>query len=454
MYPTIVQERTTSENLVLRLTDEITLNLEKSSVLAESLLVVSSSQDGVQVDNVDTSTIVGNLYHDSHHRSSLIVLQRDGAVQVEGVINSKLRIKPLPYAARSSQGQILHSVYEVREIKDDIMKIEPRLRSSYWRNGYFDWSSIFGRRTTPKPRKQVDKLVVEVHVVSDKEHQKHFSTNAELIAYLAVMINAVNLRYLDMARPKITFKLVGITRNTDDAFAHEVYGTLEASKTLAGLVKYYEAGNIPGNPDAVYLITNRDLSSIEKGVLKEGVVGLAVVGKLCTKFAVAEGEDIAGSYSGVYVMAHELAHVLGAEHDTSSRCPWSAGYLMSYVDGGTNKYKLSVCSEEQIRKTVQTVSDACLREKSQVNYMDQHKKVPGQKLAEVSYCRKMLKKNGRYNVVSFEKPSHLASRCKMKCCFRSGYTIWCQEVDILEGMACSYQKTCRRGVCASHKWAE
>ncbi|KAK8781670.1 hypothetical protein V5799_016991 [Amblyomma americanum] len=264
----------------------------------------------------------------------------------------------------------------------------------------------------------------------------------------------VNLRYLDMRRPNITFKLVGITRNTDDVFAHEVYDTLEATQTLEGLVKYYKGGNIPGNPDAVYLITGRDLSSIENGVLQKGVAGLAFLGRLCTKLAVAEGEDIAGSYSGVYPMAHELAHILGAEHDESPRCPWSAGYLMSYVDGGTNKYKLSVCSEEQIRRTVLKATDICLRETSKTNYMDQHRKFPGQKLSDVSYCRKMLKQyGGRHNVVTARKPWNLASKCKMRCCFQQGYQMWCQEVDILEGMACSGQRTCRRGVCGNHRWA-
>ncbi|XP_077492553.1 uncharacterized protein LOC144103773 [Amblyomma americanum] len=406
VYPTVLQERTTTGSLVIRLTDEITLNLEKSAVLADKLLVVTSNEDGNQVDAVETSAIQDNLYHDSHHRSSLMVRQRDGALEVEGVVNSRLRVKPLPQAERSLQGQILHSVYEVQEIKDDIVKMEPRLKSSYWRQWYPNWPPFFTRPTTQKPRTHVASFVVEVHVVSDKEHQKHFPKNEELIAYLAVMTNAVNLRYLDMRRPNITFKLVGITRNTDDVFAHEVYDTLEATQTLENLVKYYKGGNIPGNPDAVYLITGRDLSSIENGVLQKGVAGLAFLGRLCTKLAVAEGEDIAGSYSGVYPMAHELAHILGAEHDESPRCPWSAGYLMSYVDGGTNKYKLSVCSEEQIRRTVLKATDICLRETSKTNYMDQHRKFPGQKLSDVSYCRKMLKQyGGRHNVVTARKVS-------------------------------------------------
>uniref|UniRef100_G3MLN2 Peptidase M12B domain-containing protein n=1 Tax=Amblyomma maculatum TaxID=34609 RepID=G3MLN2_AMBMU len=453
VYPKIVQERTTTESLVLRLTDEITLNLQKSTVLADKLLIVTSSEDGNQVETVDTSAIEENLYHDTHHRSSLMVQQRDGAVQVEGVINSKLRIKPLPQAERSLNGQILHSIYEVQEINDDIVRMEPRLKSSYWRDydDYDYWPNFAPTTTTRKPRTNIDTFVVEIHIVSDKEHHKHFATNEELIAYMAVMTNAVNLRYLDMTRPKITFKLVGITRNTDDAFAHVIHNTLEAVRTLEGLVKYYQQGKIPGNPDAIYLITNRDLSSIENGVLEKGVAGLAYLGKLCTKLAAAEGEDIAGSYKGVYPMAHELAHILGAEHDNTPKCPWSAGYLMSYVDGGTNKYRLSSCSEQQIRTTVQSASDACLRETSRTNYMNQHKQMPGRKITEAMYCQRMLREYGRYKI-TVQKPQHLAKKCKMNCCFQIGYRIWCQDVDILEGMKCGQQKTCRRGVCGIHKW--
>lgn len=452
VFPTILQERMTASNLVLRLNDDITLNLQRSSVLAEKLLVVTTTERGYNLDKVNTSDIQERLYHDTHHQSSLMIHQKNGALHVEGVINSRLRIKPLPEGERSSLGQIQHKLYEVDEIKGNFIKTEPKLQRSYW-NRYGHWFPPYiVRRTTAKPPTNVDKFVVEVHVISDKEHQKHFKTNKELIAYLAVMMNAVNLRYLDMSGPKISFVIIGITRSLSDPFAKHVQGTLEAAQTLKALVKYYKEGNIPDNPDAVYLITGLDLSSIEGGVLKKNVAGLAFLGTVCTKHGVAEGEDIATSYDGVYAMAHELAHTLGAEHDMTPKCPWSQGYLMSYADGGTKKYRLSPCSEEQIRKTVRRLSPTCISVQSSTNLMEQHKEVPGQKVPEEYYCRQILKENAHRRTVTPVKTPELSSKCKMYCCYNIGYMRTCRQVDILEGMACTYEKTCRRGVCGYHNW--
>ncbi|XP_050048572.1 venom metalloproteinase antarease TserMP_A-like [Dermacentor andersoni] len=452
VYPTLLQERMTAPSLVLRLNDDITLNLQRSSVLAEKLLVVTTTEQEYKLDTVNTSGIQERLYHDTHHQSSVIIQHKNGAMHVEGVINSRLRIKPLPEGERSSLGQIQHKLYEVDEIKDNFMKTEQKLQRSYW-DRYGNWFPPYVvRRTTAKPAMNVDKFVVEVHVISDREHQKHFRTNKELIAYLAVMMNAVNLRYLDMSMPKISFIIVGITRSLTDPFARRVQGTLEASRTLKALVQYYKEGNIPDNPDAVYLITSLDLSSVEGGVLKKNVAGLAFVGTVCTKHGVAEGEDIATSYDGVYAMAHELAHTLGAEHDVTPKCPWSQGYLMSYADGGTNKYRLSPCSEEQIRKTARKLSATCISVLSSTNLMEQHKEVPGQKVPEDYYCRQILKERAHQRTVIPVKTSELSSKCKMYCCYITGYLRKCQQVDILDGMACAYGQTCRRGVCGYHNW--
>ncbi|KAH7986812.1 hypothetical protein HPB49_026598 [Dermacentor silvarum] len=164
----------------------------------------------------------------------------------------------------------------------------------------------------------------------------------------------IGLRYLDMTTPTIRFKLVGVTMSKADVFASLIVGTLEAYETLDRLEKYYKEGNIPGNPDLIYLMTNRDISTIQRGSLEKRVAGLANVAGVCTDRRVAIGEDVALSYQGVFAMAHEVAHLLGARHDprVSNLCPWKAGYLMSYEDGGTNKYRLSSCSMASIRTTV------------------------------------------------------------------------------------------------------
>lgn len=57
MYPTVVEERSTTSNLVLRLNDDITLNLEKSEVLAESLIFVTATREGHEIETVSKETV-------------------------------------------------------------------------------------------------------------------------------------------------------------------------------------------------------------------------------------------------------------------------------------------------------------------------------------------------------------------------------------------------------------
>ncbi|XP_037565641.2 A disintegrin and metalloproteinase with thrombospondin motifs 20-like [Dermacentor silvarum] len=151
-------------------------------------------------------------------------------------------------------------------------------------------------------------------------------------------------------------------------------------------------------------------------------------------------------------MAHELAHILGAPHDKTPKCPFSDGYLMSYFDGGTKKYRLSKCSEEEIRKNLQELPQSCFNEQSKTNYLDVYKRYPGQSVRPQHYCEMMLKVKGRRTKVFPEKPDILSRECKMNCCKQEQSENLCYKVIILEGMECTKGKTCRRGVCGYHKW--
>ncbi|KAL1430918.1 hypothetical protein MTO96_014763 [Rhipicephalus appendiculatus] len=116
-YPSILEERMAGEALVLKITEDITLLLERSSVLADELHFVTSGKEEHHVEK-DTSFIQKHIYHDTHRQSSVMVRSVDGAVQVEGILGSDLRIKPLLQEARSTEGQIPHKIYKVEEKAD------------------------------------------------------------------------------------------------------------------------------------------------------------------------------------------------------------------------------------------------------------------------------------------------------------------------------------------------
>ncbi|KAL1446619.1 hypothetical protein MTO96_044525, partial [Rhipicephalus appendiculatus] len=56
-----------------------------------------------------------DLYHDTEHRSSLLIRSQKNGVEVRGILNDELRIAPAVLAERSDEGLIPHEVFTVKE---------------------------------------------------------------------------------------------------------------------------------------------------------------------------------------------------------------------------------------------------------------------------------------------------------------------------------------------------
>ncbi|XP_075749924.1 venom metalloproteinase antarease-like TtrivMP_A isoform X4 [Rhipicephalus microplus] len=448
VYPRILQERSEARNLVLKLSDKITLNLERSTVLADNIHFVTSTKDLHEVEMVDTSDIQQSIYHDTHYQSSVAVRQKDGNVEVEGIINDHLRIRPLPERERSGEGQMMHKIFEVEPLKGEFSRAGEIVRvndvSKHTNSDGMQHLNNLQSRAS-----NVEQFQVELHLISDKAHQKYYNKNQELITYLAVMTNAANLRYLEMGNPKVKFLLVGVTRAKDHDFARNNGREIDAGEMLGGLEHYKKEGRIPGKFDVVYLVTGLDMTKIANGRKSNGILGRAYMSTVCSHMAMGEGEDTALSYNGVDTLAHELAHTLGSPHDETPECPWADGYLMSYVDGGLRKFRLSPCSQKSIRQYVRKQSEECIRVLNGHNFLKDENRFPGQTIRAQFFCKKQLKQDGQRR----QRQKLIVKQdgnCKIDCCHRFAGYMTCTKYPMLDGMKCQPGKTCRRGVCGSH----
>ncbi|XP_037582019.1 A disintegrin and metalloproteinase with thrombospondin motifs 13-like [Dermacentor silvarum] len=214
-----------------------------------------------------------------------------------------------------------------------------------------------------------------------------------------------------------------------------------------------------GHPDIVLLLTGRDVyESTNQGPNKK-IAGIAYEGGVCTESCVALAEDVPGSFSGVIDAAHELGHSLGASHDGSEpnkhisghpgslNCPASSGHLMTYVDGGSLRYRFSECNQKEIRHVLRARGKKCWDINAEKIYAVEDV-YPGAVLKPTEYCKRFYRSNKVYSSADFR----LKSTCKMKCCalLRSGKYA-CNLHPMLDYMPCSYKKKCFQGVCTSEK---
>uniref|UniRef100_A0A6G5A788 Putative salivary gland metalloprotease n=1 Tax=Rhipicephalus microplus TaxID=6941 RepID=A0A6G5A788_RHIMP len=94
VFPEMLEGRSDNGDKVLRITGELTLNLEKSSILSKNFLLRTYEDSIMKHTYHDGEMLEEELYHDLKHLASVMVSEDDG-LQVEGVLGPKLRIKPL-----------------------------------------------------------------------------------------------------------------------------------------------------------------------------------------------------------------------------------------------------------------------------------------------------------------------------------------------------------------------
>nr|XP_037273475.1 uncharacterized protein LOC119165398 [Rhipicephalus microplus] len=324
VYPELFRSREADGGHLLKISDDILLRLQKSSVFAREVLVRTYT-DGVPMHTY------------------------------EGMINARMRIVPLQTHERSEDGRMAHILIE---IPDDVSNYNEDYDFTTSKHTLSLTHALNKNETMHVTERSADIVYPELFVVVDSAFAAVFNSTADIIKYVSVSVNAMNLKYLGITDPKVKHRLVG----------------LEVTTTGLGYGKNYQ-------------VSNRN-------------AGFAYVRTVCSVHKVGIGEDSPPTFKGVHVMSHEIGHIMGCLHDGehspfvndpipgSESCPFADGYLMSYLRKNKNTYKFSACSITQMRETARSQAASCLHEENFVNTtLKKYPYLPGQLLTRTRQCQ-------------------------------------------------------------------
>nr|XP_037273474.1 venom metalloproteinase 3-like [Rhipicephalus microplus] len=348
VYPYLIESRNDGGEKVIKISESITLNLKKSSVVSKEFLLRTHQDDIMEHNYLDGEILEQNLYHDAEAFASVIVLHEDG-LKVEGIVSSMLGIKPMKTRERSADGSIPHAFYELpREKPNDKATGQKMLFSSVYSSFY------------PEQKRRPKKVSMEIMVLVDSYFRRQFEDKNSMLTYLLVTMNAVNLKYLTISDPEVEIILRAVEvfnhQVEDKFFVRNGSNYLRDRETLFSLQRYVIHNyQLYYTFDGLYYVTGLDLGYYYVTGFETDVQGLAFIGGVCTIDKLAMGEDKAHTYSGVRVTAHELGHLLGCPHDgeqyrffSSKDCPNSDGYIMTYWSNSSRSMKFSECCNRAI----------------------------------------------------------------------------------------------------------
>uniref|UniRef100_L7LRD4 Putative tick salivary metalloprotease n=1 Tax=Rhipicephalus pulchellus TaxID=72859 RepID=L7LRD4_RHIPC len=405
VYPELFRSREADGGRILKITDDIILKLKKSSVLSREFLLRTYS-DGIPLHTYMSGPYLeDDLYHDEASMASVTVSD-DSGFTVEGIVNPKMRIAPLLMQERSEDGRIAHELVDIPDDPendhDDYDLAASKLMRALTGSEPKNRSSKVTERST-------DTVYPELFVVVDTAIAAIFSSTDKIIKYVAISVNAMNLRYLGVTDPKVKHRLVGleVTTTQHEWFLRRVSMDpryVHAQGTLASFQTYItQNSQLYGKADLVYLLTGQDLATVKNYQVSNRSAGYAYIRTVCTVNKVGVGEDRPPTFKGVHVMAHEIGHILGCLHDGeyspsgyenipgSENCPFGDGYMMSYLRKDKNTYKFSECSITQMRETARLQTATCLYEKNYVSTtLKKYYYLPGEMMTRTQQCQNAL----------------------------------------------------------------
>ncbi|XP_037517621.1 venom metalloproteinase antarease-like TtrivMP_A [Rhipicephalus sanguineus] len=369
-----------------------------------------------------------------------LMVRTDNGIRAEGVINERLRIKPLLEMARSDDGRIPHMLFEAPPMEDTPPRHRDYKPANLTAKGEGP-AGLFEERSSSRT------YYPEIHIVQDYAHAKVFGfRKTDITTYFAVLCNAINVRYKRNRSLKIQLRIVAITMSTQVeeyfVYADRDRKQILDEETLEKFYLHYQGYAEYIAADLTFLVTGLDMVFYENQVLQTWVGGYSYVGGFCQTSKVGMCEDPPGSYFGASVFAHEIGHSLGCAHDGSSsipelpghkgsvNCPWSDGFMMSYEKKNENQYKFSQCCIDDIKNLLRQPGWSCLMTRQRKSIKRQG--LPGNYISGKEYCRRCyptlldMEYNQQYGIVD----------CKVRCEDSRNYYL----VGVPDGTPCDKKR--------------
>ncbi|XP_064467132.1 venom metalloproteinase BumaMPs1-like isoform X2 [Ornithodoros turicata] len=439
VYPRILESRDSNGHKVVSINDDISLRLSRTTVFARPLTFMSYEGGQLNKKVINVDHIEDNLYRDPEQQAAIIIRETSTGTELQGMLKNKFRIKSLPLEPRVS-GQVAHVLEEMAVDENlDVLDLT-------------DATDHIGDDGEPVP----DTVYAEILALSDPSHMVDM-TDSELTEYLAVYYTAMNMFFMLLTEPKVELRLVGIL-NLREQPPYMVTAKNERGKwvLVMGTTNYHFTRYLNKELDrerlydGVVWMSSLGLGKIVNGTAVTTLAGVAF-GRLCGDSRLVMVPDYEWYHRTLYVTAHEIGHMVGAQHDSAGElpiCKGVHGYIMSDDDGkGPERVQFSECSQVYIRQFLsEGIGPKCW--KTNFDYSDvinQGEESRGQQEFLNTYC------NGRRAHLEIDTDS----RCILTCCNqRNKKKPKCSPEITPNGTICGDNKVCFNEVCVDKEEAE
>ncbi|KAL3248806.1 hypothetical protein MRX96_056346 [Rhipicephalus microplus] len=425
----------------------------------------------------DIKALQQDLYHDAQQLASVAVTEQDGLLQV--------KTEEKHYYQYLGDGiDAIPSLYGVKNYVVERSAFYVDFDLIYFLTGYdmivpgdHGWDRSYrGERLEPSNVTSeragsiydVEIVFPEVAVVVDATFMAGFKTRKEMMKYIMIEYNCINIRYRTVSRPKmrIWLRSIYITEKSKETYFAHLYGNvIDGLKSLYSLVEFVDKEKTRYEKyDIIFFVTGHDMAAVEGSRVETVLQGFAFVGSVCLKTRVGLGEDRANTFTGIRIMAHELAHTLGCSHDgtavdahitgiksDSVRCPWEQGYLMSYIEENSNSMKFSSCCDYSMSLVAWSTKINCLHNISTKNHIEKKyntSRIPGDILGRNKQCRMTYPTlKTTYFIEKFGIVNCIAQCFVRGAEFQASDSHW--PMIIIDGTPCNTDKTyiCLNGDC-------